>query len=236
MSWRIPGETRRSPFTFRARKIVRLHCSTFIRSPRGVIAIGDLATDVAAIVGERLGLRFHSLAAVRACRNKFLSRSALRAAGLPTPAFRRIPLAQAPDSDGVEFPCVLKPLGLSASRGVIRANDASEFRSAFGRIAAIVREERDSFIQIETYIPGAEFALEGLVIDGRLKTFALFDKPDPLDGPFFEETIYVTPSRQSGTVQSDIACDSSVGGSCAWADERSDPRRSARKRRGRLRS
>src|SRR4051794_36354302 len=75
--------------------------------PAGVIAIGDLATDVAAIVGERLGLRFHSLPAVRACRNKFLSRSALRAAGLPVPAFRRIPVAQAPNVVGVEYPCVL---------------------------------------------------------------------------------------------------------------------------------
>lgn len=172
--------------------------------PAGVIAIGDLATDVAAIVGERLGLRFHSSAAVRACRNKFLSRSALRAAGLPVPSFRRIPVAEGPNLDGAAFPCVLKPLGLSASRGVIRANNASEFRSAFGRIAAIVREERDSYIQVETYIPGAEFALEGLVIDGRLKTLALFDKPDPLEGPFFEEAIYVTPSRQSEAMQSEI--------------------------------
>ncbi|MCU1273379.1 MAG: ATP-dependent carboxylate-amine ligase domain protein ATP-grasp, partial [Bryobacterales bacterium] len=46
-----------------------------------------------------------------------------------------------------------------------------------------------------------EFALEGLLTNGDLQILAIFDKPDPLDGPFFEETLYVTPSRESGETQ-----------------------------------
>jgi biotin carboxylase len=95
------------------------------------------------------------------------------------------------------YPCVLKPLGLSGSRGVIRADDASEFVAAFRRIARI--GERD--LQVESYIPGREFAVEGLITGGKLQPIAIFDKPDPLEGPFFEETIYVTPSRETAAVQ-----------------------------------
>jgi biotin carboxylase len=92
---------------------------------------------------------------------------------------------------------VLKPIGGSASRGVIRANDPSEFVSAFRRIARMGERE----VQIETYIPGREFAIEAVVTRGELQVVAIFDKPDPLEGPFFEETIYVTPSREPGEVQ-----------------------------------
>jgi hypothetical protein len=92
---------------------------------------------------------------------------------------------------------VLKPLGLSGSRGVIRANHPGEFVAAFRRIARI--GERD--LQVESYIPGREFAVEGLITGGKLQPIAIFDKPDPLEGPFFEETIYVTPSRETAAVQ-----------------------------------
>src|ERR1041385_33661 len=95
------------------------------------------------------------------------------------------------------FPCVLKPLGQSASKGVIRANDPAEFAAAFRRITRMGENE----VQVEAYIPGREFALEGLVTRGKLQTIAIFDKPDPLEGPFFEETIYVTPSREPAEVQ-----------------------------------
>jgi biotin carboxylase len=109
-----------------------------------------------------------------------------------------------------QFPCVLKPLGLSGSRGVIRANDGYEFTLAFEQIRSILtqhdisrlHEEQDHYVQVESYIPGREYAVEGLVIDGRLKVLAIFDKPDPLEGPYFEETIYVTPSRAEPEVQS----------------------------------
>ena len=169
-------------------------------APDGIVAVGDAPTRIAALTAAQLGLRFHSHEAVVRCRDKFIAHERFREAGLPCPdisGFRvHVDLAEAVRS--ARFPCVLKPLGLSGSRGVIRANDESEFADAFERICAIlnqpevrrVRETEQEFIQIETYIPGAEFALEGLVIDGRLKTLALFDKPDPLEGPFFEETIY----------------------------------------------
>jgi biotin carboxylase len=112
----------------------------------------------------------------------------------------------------VRYPCVVKPVDLSGSRGVIRADDADSCEAAFTRVAALVRSpdvcrpgSLPQSILVEDFIPGAEFALEGLLRGGVLETLAIFDKPDPLDGPFFEETIYVTPSRQPVAVQSEIA-------------------------------
>jgi len=154
---------------------------------------------VAAQAAERLGLRFHPAEAARAASNKLLARERFRAAGMLVPEFRRMPLADASPA-GVSFPCVLKPLDLSGSRGVIRANNAREFREAAARIARMVEGD----LLIEDYIPGREFALEGLATAGRLQTLAIFDKPDPLEGPYFEETIYVTPSRESEEIQQKI--------------------------------
>lgn len=171
----------------------------------GLIAIGDIPTATATAAAAKLKLRFHPPHAVRACRNKFLAREKYREAGMLTPWFTRVPA----DEDArtvaarVPYPCVLKPLGLSASRGVIRADNPQEFAAAFERIRAlleqkdvrILREEATQWIQVEEFIPGIEVALECLVSWGQTRVLAIFDKPDPLDGPFFEETIYVTPSR-----------------------------------------
>ena len=116
----------------------------------------------------------------------------------------RVPVSDDPSGSRF-YPCVLKPLGLSASRGVIRANNDREFVAAFRRIRALLEhEELGEFVQVEHFIEGREFALEGIVDRGRLELIALFDKPDPLNGPFFEETIYVTPSREPEAVQSTI--------------------------------
>jgi biotin carboxylase len=140
-------------------------------------------------------------------------RQCLAAAGVPVPRFRRIALDEPPlrASRGVEYPCVLKPLALSASRGVIRANNADQFIAAFQRIQALLQRDDVSvagdaarYLLAEQYVPGLEVALEGLLTKGDLHTLALFDKPDPLEGPFFEETIYVTPSRLPATVQDAI--------------------------------
>jgi biotin carboxylase len=176
-----------------------------------VVAVADRPTMVAALTAEALGIPYHSPAAVNRCRDKYLARQRFQAAGLPVPDFFRVPVNESPAEAArrTQFPCVLKPLGLSASRGVIRANDAREFVEAFERIRAILdssdvlilREEHNRFIQVESFIEGREFALEGLVTGGRLQVLAIFDKPDPLDGPFFEETIYVTPSRESAEAQ-----------------------------------
>jgi biotin carboxylase len=146
-------------------------------------------------------------------------RQCLAAAGVRVPRFRRIALDEPPlrASRGVEFPCVLKPLTLSASRGVIRANNPDQFIAAFERIRALLEREDVSvsgdaarFLLAEQYVPGLEVALEGLLAGGRLETLALFDKPDPLEGPFFEETIYVTPSRLPATVQETIRATSAA--------------------------
>jgi biotin carboxylase len=183
-------------------------------APDGIVAVGDAPTRIAALTAAKLGLRFHTHEAVVRCRDKFIAHERFREAGLPCPEYFRVPvhvdLAEAVRS--VRFPCVLKPLGLSGSRGVIRANDEAEFAGAFERICAIlsqpevrrVRETEQDFIQIEEYIPGREFALEGLVIDGVLQTLAIFEKPDPLEGPFFEETVYLTPPRISDAVTAAI--------------------------------
>jgi len=166
----------------------------------GILAVGDRPAWIAAQAAERLKLRFHPARAARAAANKLLARERFRAGGLLVPGFQQIPQAAPLGSEPpapVGFPCVLKPLESSASRGVIRANNSEEFRAAAERICRM----QDGDLLVEDYIPGREFALEGLVTSGNLQTLALFDKPDPLEGPYFEETIYVTPSGQTEEVQ-----------------------------------
>jgi biotin carboxylase len=176
-----------------------------------VAAAGDGPAVVAAEAAAAMGLPFHPPDSVRAAGNKFLARERFRRAGMPVPEYRLVPAGAGANelAASQQFPCVLKPLGLSASRGVIRANTAAEFEQAYERIrrlllsADLARQpaEARTHILVELFIPGREFALEGLVRGGRLQTLAIFDKPDPLDGPFFGETIYVTPSRESVSVQ-----------------------------------
>jgi len=169
-----------------------------------VAAVGDAPAVLAAEAARMLDIPFHPPAAVRACHDKYLARQLFQAAGLPVPQFSRVPLAESPDAAArrAPYPCVLKPLGLSGSRGVIRANDPNEFRAAFARIQRLLaREQQSQYLQVEAYIPGREFAVEGIVTHGAPRILAIFDKPDPLEGPFFEETIYVTPSRASAAAQ-----------------------------------
>ena len=148
--------------------------------------------------------------AALAARDKHRQREMLAGARVPVPAFALYSIDVDPEtlSREIAYPCVLKPLRLSASRGVMRADNPSEFVSAFRRLGAILAQpdvaacgEPARRLLVEEFIPGPEVALEGLLVGGRLQVLALFDKPDPLDGPFFEETIYVTPSRLPGAVQ-----------------------------------
>lgn len=179
-----------------------------------VVAIGDRPSYLAALAAERLDIPFHRSQAVAAAINKFASRECFRKAGLHVPCYRRFPIDADVKSSAreVPYPCVLKPLGLSTSRGVIRANNPEEFATAFERIRRLLKipslarlkDPALDYIQAESFIPGREFALEGLITDGRLQVLALFDKPDPLDGPYFQETIYVTPSREPPDVQEAI--------------------------------
>jgi biotin carboxylase len=182
--------------------------------PDGIVAVGDKPTEIAALAARHLDLRFHPHEAVVACRDKYLARGSFREAGLPVPEYFRMGVhVEAPEfARSVRYPCVLKPLGLSGSRGVIRANGETDFCDAAGRIRSLlhapeirrIREEHNEFIHVETYIPGREFAVEGILTGGRLQVLAIFDKPDPLEGPFFEETLYVTPSRESADVQAQL--------------------------------
>jgi biotin carboxylase len=176
-----------------------------------VLAVGDRPTVMAAYVSRLLGLNGHPAEAAAAARDKRLMREKLRDAGLLTPRYTTVSIRADPATllHALKFPVVVKPTVLSGSRGVIRADDALSFATAFDRVrrlldSADVRELRDpeaDVIQIEEYIPGTEYALEGLLENGVLRTLAIFDKPDPLDGPFFEETIYVTPSRINTGIQ-----------------------------------
>ena len=181
----------------------------------GVVAVGDRPTVIAARVAEQVGLPGHPPEAVAIARDKQRMRECLRAAGLPVPWFLPLRIDDDPRwfLSNVSFPCVVKPVSLSASRGVMRADDPEGFHTAFSRLRDLlalpdVRAERNPAhdrVLVEGFIPGREFALEGLLQHGQLTVLALFDKPDPLDGPFFEETIYVTPSRLPAQVQRRIA-------------------------------
>lgn len=179
-----------------------------------VFALGDQPTLAAAHAAARMGLRGNPVHAAENCRTKLRQREALRAAGVPVPDFFAFSLDEPLDGvlRRVRFPCVVKPLVLAASQGVVRADDAAGFEKAVLRIRALVespalrashRTDLDRLL-VEAYIPGREVAVEGLLSGGRLRVLALFDKPDALEGPFFEESIYVTPSRLPRLVQQEI--------------------------------
>ena len=220
-----------------------------------VVATDDATVEIANRAAAALGLAHNAPSAARITRRKDLARAALAAAGLPIPAVKRVDMRRllGPQLDGVPFPCVVKPLAMSASRGVIRADDVPGLEAACRRAGAIAAastgtsagatvgtsagatagasagatagasagasvgaragtsvgamagtsvgaEERNTLL-VESFIPGPEIALEGMLAGGELSVLAIFDKPDPLDGPFFEETIYVTPSRLPRSVQ-----------------------------------
>jgi formate-dependent phosphoribosylglycinamide formyltransferase (GAR transformylase) len=168
----------------------------------GVAAVGDRPAVLAAAAAEMLRIPFHPLSAARAASDKYLARQLNLAAGLRVPEFFRVATDEKPEAVavGAPYPCVLKPLGLSASRGVIRANNENEFLSAFHRI----RKMGEAQLQVESYIEGREFAVEGVVTRGCFRPLTIFDKPDPLEGPYFEETIYVRPSREAAAVQREL--------------------------------
>jgi len=163
-----------------------------------VVAVDDQGVRTAALAARRLGLKTSDPAAVARTRDKLAMREALAQAGVPQPDFRAAPAGQALP-DGIGYPVVLKPLGLSASRGVIRADEPQQAERVAERIRAIVGD-LDVPLLLESFVPGEEVAVEGLLRTGELEPLAIFDKPDPLDGPYFEETIYVTPSRKPAAV------------------------------------
>ncbi len=210
-----PGAIAPLPFVFtkRTASIEAIVAAARSRPFHGVLAVGDRPAILAARVAARLGLPGHPPDAAAASSNKLEARRRLGAAELAVPSYFTLPAgvdgARAATDARVEFPCVLKPLGLSGSRGVIRADSRREFATAFERISALlarvdVRAARtglENIVLVERFIPGRELAVEGVLTGGVLQVFAIFDKPDPLDGPFFEETIYVTPASLGSASQ-----------------------------------
>jgi biotin carboxylase len=184
-----------------ARRIVQ---QSLVRPVNGIIALGDRATSTAAYAARALAIPYNSPAAVENCRSKLRQREILRDAGLAVPGFFSFRLDKKVEKilPRVQFPCVVKPLRLAASQGVIRANNPEEFQVAVERISKLLnspeiqvtREEELDRLLVERYIPGTEVAVEGLLTRGNLRILGVFDKPDPLEGPYFEETIYVVPS------------------------------------------
>ncbi len=178
---------------------------------RAILAVDDRGAMIVAEASRQLGLTHNAPGAALAARDKFVMRERLAAGGVPVPRYRRYPASIDPASiaDTIAYPCVVKPLLLSGSRGVIRADNASDFVPAFVRTRGVLEGSGMSAsandILVEQFVPGVEVALEGLLTEGILETLALFDKPDPLDGPFFEETIYVTPSRLEPDVQAAVS-------------------------------
>ena len=192
-----------------------------------VVPVDDQVTVCAATICQALGLRHNSVESAHAARNKHRMRELLGQAGVPQPRYKLCSLDDdiVSIADQVQYPCVVKPLTLSGSRGVIRANTDLEFVQAVVRLDHILRSEFSEShssvgpgsrpehslpavarqFLVEDFVAGPEVALEGLLTRGTLRVLALFDKPDPLEGPFFEETIYVTPSRLPVSVQADIA-------------------------------
>ena len=179
-----------------------------------VVGADDETTLLAATIASRLGLAHEPVEALAAARDKLRQREVLGRTGLMVPRFTLCRLEEdaAAVARRAEFPCVIKPRRLAASRGVMRVDDAASLGGAMRRLAALLASpdvgacgEWAETAIVESFVPGREVALEGLLRSGRLRVLALFDKPDPLDGPFFEETLYVTPSRLPAETQSAIA-------------------------------
>ncbi len=170
-----------------------------------IVGVDDQGVIAAALASERLGLAHNPPGAVAHTREKASMRRTLEAGNVPQPRFALLAVGDevAAAARVVGLPCVVKPLSLSGSRGVIRANDVEQARAAVSRVRGILAsagEREDAPLLLESYLPGAEVAVEGLLRGAQLEILAIFDKPDPLDGPFFEETLYVTPSRLPASV------------------------------------
>jgi len=205
-----PGHTLALDFVHAERGIEDVRRLVSSRPVGAVVGVDDETTVFAARAAAELGLRHNPVDAVRDSRDKFRARQRFAAAGLRAPRFERHSLDEdaASVAAQADFPCVLKPLCLSASRGVIRADTPERFVDAWNTIAAILAAERAAgrdgdleHLLVEDYIPGEEVAIEGLLDGGGLRALAVFDKPDPLEGPTFEETLFVTPSRKPRELQ-----------------------------------
>lgn len=178
--------------------------------PDAVLAVDDPGLELAARLNEGLGLAANPPEAVRRLRDKLAFRQMQQEHGFPCPDYHHLPSAADPAQllAQLRWPVVVKARRLSGSRGVIRADNAREFLQAVNWVRDIQNKaDRDAAslgLVVEDFIAGREYALEGILDRGELRVLALFDKPDPLDGPYFEETIYITPSRLPDRTQEEI--------------------------------
>ena len=176
----------------------------------GILGSDDQTVELAARAAQVLKLPHNPPQAAQCSSRKDLARAQLALAGSPVPIHRLLDLTKpiSKQMAGLPWPCVLKPLNMSASRGVIRANNEVEFLTACERLRPIIASATGEFEQshllIEDYIDGIEIAYEGYLHRGALNTITIFDKPDPLVGPYFEETIYVTPTALSEDLQKSL--------------------------------
>ncbi len=184
-----------------------------------VLATDDSCVELCSQIALQLGLPHNRPAAALLTQRKDLGREALTKAGCNTPEYQVLPIEQiSPESLTIRYPVVLKPLALSGSRGVIRADNAAEYSAAVKRIDSILASTgQKGFVRehllVESYIDGSEYAIEGFVVDGKFMPMTLFDKPEPLTGPYFEETYYLTPTRLDAREQNDLIIE--VANCCA---------------------
>lgn len=178
----------------------------------GIIGTDDTTTELAAYVAEKLSLPHNDLQAVKIAHRKDLARLSLKKSSVKIPDFDLLTTTKLLSEQDIQvtFPAVIKPVALSASRGVIRVNNELELQQAVDRIKNMLLEERQidkairEILLLEEFIPGKEVAIEAMLHNGKLDVLAIFDKPDPLDGPFFEETYYLTPTSFSEDIQQEI--------------------------------
>ena len=176
-----------------------------------VIGVDEESVMIAAEISKELGIVHNSIESVKKTRNKFLLRTCLKNNNLPSPWFNRFAIKEDPKKliKKINYPCVLKPTFLSASQGVIRVDNKSDFIEGFKMLKELLarheisrrNKEQSNWILIEEYIPGKEISIEGLVLNGKLKPLTLFDKPEPLEGPTFPETFFITPSKLENKTQ-----------------------------------
>ena len=183
-----------------------------------ILATDDSCVGLCSRVANHFGLAQNSITAASLTQRKDLGRDALKKSGRNHPEYQLIPISKiGPGTLTVAYPVVIKPLGLSASRGVIRANNENDFLAACDRIETILDKTgitgfNRSHLLVEAYIDGDEFAVEGFICNGNFHLLTIFDKPEPLVGPFFEETYYLTPSQLSGHLKARLIDE--VAGCC----------------------
>lgn len=173
----------------------------------GILGSDDQTVELAAQAAKVLHLPHNPPEAAQYSHRKDLARAKLTLADRNVPFHCLLNLTKPIKNQIIDLPlpCVVKPLNMSASRGVIRVDNTEQLKVACERLRPILADSPNIFEQthilIEAYIDGIEIAYEGYLQNKKLNTITIFDKPDQLTGPYFAETIYVTPSSLDNDLQ-----------------------------------